>query len=237
MKYFVLFCYLFLSIAQAEEQVKIDLPGCPENAICDKATGEHRLKWLEILTKLEQKKINEVEANKLIQKNTGFPIPVWAMEFARKKPLVMLWDSPCKQHNIDTNKTYIGVTFIKKMMEKNNILFHPIAILLDEKKDAHSLPVLRGDAPLFIVNDSLYYTEDDDGHYYGLLISPKGQITLSKVFSDTHYPRETACTKEQIDRFTREAPSPNFFKGYYCKEIWNTQTKFYESIILGWSCN
>jgi hypothetical protein len=233
---FFLFLH-FITRATANQITKIDFPGCPENALCPKETGAHRLEWLDILTKFEQKKLSEKEVNKQIQLKLGLPIPLWATEEATKKPLAMLWNSPCKQHNIPTNKTYIAVTFLKNLLPKNNILFHSPAILLDIQNRPHSIMVLRGDAPLFIVNDSLYYTQDDEGHFYGLLVSPQGQLSISKVLFDSHYPREITCSKEQIEMFNRETPSPNFFQGYYCKEIWNTKSKTYQSLLVGWSCN
>lgn len=229
--------FLLLQLTFAADNPIIDFPGCPENSFCKKETGIHRTEWLKILTSFTEKKINEKEANLLVQKKTGIPIPSWASEEALKKPLTILWDSPCKQHKIPTNKTYIAITFLNKLLPKNNVLFHAPAILLDEKKNPRKIMVLRGDTPLFIVNDSLYYTQDDEGHFYGLLISQDGKLALTSIVSDSHYPREVACTKEQIELFTRELPSPNFFQGYYCKEIFNTKTKYYQSIITGWSCN
>lgn len=240
MKYFffiILVLALKTSMAQEPANLKIEFPGCPENAFCTKETGAHRKEWLELLNKFDQKLIDEKEANKIIQTKLGMPVTLWATEGHQKRPLVLSWDSPCKQHNIATNKTFIAITYLKKLLDKNNILFHANSIIIDEKQIAHSIQVLRGDAPMYIINDSLYYIQDDDGHFYGILIAPNGQLSITKVFTDNHYPREVTCTKEQVERFTREAPSPNFFKGYYCKEIWNTKLKMYQSLILGWSCN
>lgn len=229
--------FLFLQLAFAADNPTIDFPGCPENSYCKKETGAHRTEWLNILTSFTENKIDEKEANRRIQLKTGIPIPSWATEEGLKKPLAILWDSPCKQHKIPTNKAYIAITFLKKLLPKNNVLFHAPAILLDEKKVPRAVMALRGDAPMFIVNDSLYYTQDDDGHFYGLLVSPDGNLTLTQTMKDTHYPREVPCTKEQIEMFTREVPSPNFFQGYYCKEIFNTKTKYYQSVLTAWSCN
>lgn len=237
----IIYLFLMLLISSisviAAETNPLDVPGCPENSYCSKDTGAHRTEWLNILTKFSEKKIDEKEANIQVQLKSGIPIPIWATEEALKKPLTVLWDSPCKQHKIPTNKAYIGVTFLKKLIPKNNILFHAPAILMDEKKVPHVIPALRGDSPLYIINDSLYYTQDDEGHYYGLLISPTGTLSITQPFSDPHYPREVTCSKQLIDLFMREIPSPNFFQGYYCKEIFNTKTKYYQTILTGWSCN
>jgi hypothetical protein len=214
-----------------------EFPGCPDNSFCTKETGLNRQKWLEILKKFDEKKINEKEANRLLQEKSGIPIPAWGQDEALKKINTILWDSPCKQHKIPTNKTFIAQTFLKKMMPKNTALFHAQGVLLDESSSPVTLSVLRGDAPLMIMNDSLYYTQDDEGYFYGLLVSKQGNITLTSVQSIKNFPREISCTKEQIEIFTKIAPSPNFFQGYFCKEIWNTKTKNYQSIILGWSCN
>ncbi len=229
---------LFFSLhAESIEPILLDLPGCPDNSVCTKETGAVRLEWLEILKNYSINKIDEKETNKQIQKKSGFPIPSWATEAAKSKPMTTFWDSPCKQHQKENEKTYIAITFLKNLLPKNKILFHSPAILTDDKSHSLAIQTLRGEIPLLILNDSLYFTQVDDGYYYGLLISYNGKLSFSKVIKDTHYPKEITCTTEQINLFTKELPSKDFFKGYYCKAIWNLTTKTYNSLIFGWSCN
>ena len=47
----LLFSLISTNIFAALEYSKVDHPGCPENAFCQKATGEVRQKWIDQLEK------------------------------------------------------------------------------------------------------------------------------------------------------------------------------------------
>lgn len=237
------FLLLFLlgTKSLALEYSKIEFEGCPENAYCKKETGHNRKKWIEQLKNFSSGKISEQKLNAFIQAEYGLPVSGWAQEEGSLRPNILLWDSPCKQHSKSTNKYYIAEVFRKnfspvELKEIPNVFFSR-AILLDASREPYSVIVPRGDAPLFIKEGSLYFLREDEGVFYGLLIDKFGKFRITKNDTSTEPPKEVVCTKEQLALFNRESPSPNFYQGTYCKEIWDKTTKSYKPMLLGWSCN
>jgi hypothetical protein len=225
----------------ALEYSKVENVGCPENAFCHKETGVVRKKWLDDLDKFTSGKLSEDKFNVQIQKENGLPIPGWAQEEASIQPKIVMWDSPCKQHRKEATKYYISEVFRKNLSpadlkSASNLYFAKTFAMGDDKK-IFSVNIPRGDAPLFIKNNSFYFLREEEGKYYGLLISKTGSLKVTKVETTTENPKEGICFKEQIDAFLREAPAPNFYQGYYCKDIWDKDEKKYKTMLFGWSCN
>jgi len=221
----------------ALEYSKIEFEGCPENAFCKKETGANRKKWIEMLRKFSTGVVSEQKLNSFIQAEYGLPVSGWAQEEGSLLPNILLWDSPCKQHSKSTNKYYIAEVFRKNLNSKDlseiHNLFFSRAILLDEKNNPYSIIVPRGDAPLFLIDGSLYYLREEEGIFYGLLIDKNGKFRVTKNETSAEPAKEAICTKEQIALFNRESPSPNFYQGTYCKEIWDKTSKNYKTMLLG----
>lgn len=239
---FNIFILLFsTNVFSALEYSKIDFPGCPENAYCQKNTGEVRKIWLDDLDKLNTDKISEAKLNSELQSSYGIPVAGWAMEEAGVLPRIMMWDSPCKQHKKEASKFYISELFRKNLKESElkeftNIYF-PKAFGIDSSNKAFSIIIPRGDIPLYTENGNFYFLKEDEGKYYGMLLGRQGEIVITKAKTIKEIPREVVCKKEQIDLFTREAPSPTFYQGYNCKDIWDKTSKSYKPMLFGWSCN
>lgn len=242
MKFFFTIILITLSSAlPALEYSKIEFEGCPENAFCKKETGGNRKKWLESLRSFSKNKITEEQINKFIQNEYGLPLSGWAKEEASLLPNILLWDSPCRQHKTSANKFYISEVFRKNLnrseLKELPTLFFSRALIIDNPKNIYTMIVPRGDAPAFIKDGSLYYLREEEGIFYGLLIDKNGNIKITKNETTPNFPKEVDCPKEQIVQFTREAPSPNFYQGNYCKEVWDKTSKSYKTVLLGWSCN
>jgi hypothetical protein len=225
----------------ALEYLKIEYPGCPENAYCQKNTGEVRRHWLDNLAAFNSNQMSESNFNAYIQKNNGVPVAGWAMEEAGVLPRIMMWDSPCKQHKQEASKFYIS-DFFRKNLDSNEIkeytnIYFPRAVLLDKNKKAFSMIVPRGDIPTFIENGFLHYLKEDDGKYYGFHINKNGDIKVTKPEIVKELPKDVVCLKEQIDLFMREAPSPTFYQSYHCMGIWDKNSKTYKPMLFGRSCN
>lgn len=229
------------TFAFALEYSKIEFEGCPENAFCKKETGINRKKWIEELKNFAMGKISEQKINSYIQSEFGLPVSGWAQEEASLLPNILLWDSPCRQHSKATNKYYIAEVFRKnfhahELKELPNLFFSR-AILMSESNTPYAVVIPRGDAPLFFKDNQLYFLREEEGNFFGLLISKDGKFKVTKSESSAKAPKEIECTKEQIALFNRESPGPNFYQGTYCKEIWDTTNKIYRPVLLGWSCN
>jgi len=237
---------LFFALGQkinALEYSKIDLEGCPENSYCKKETGVNRKKWLEELKKFSKNTISEQAINNFVQSEYGLPISSWAREDASLQPNILMWDSPCKQHQGPINKYYIAELFRKNLAKKELAEFRNVffsrAVMFDSNNhnQALSMIVPRGDAPLFIKNGSLYYLREEEGYFYGLLIDGEGRLRITKALKSPEPSKEAICSKDLSTLFMREAPGANFYQGFFCKDIWDTTLKSYKTVLLGWSCN
>jgi hypothetical protein len=228
---------------QANEVNKIEFDGCPENSFCSKEAGLYRLYWINLLKSFESNKINESTLNNLVKSKVGIPLTTWSKmdkTSLDKKNDLISWDSPCKQHSSATAKYFISEFYTKNINPKNiinnpEIIFSNTVIKNKDNIMTRYLP--RGDAPIAIINEELYYPKEEEGHFYGLFISKEGSLRIGKTQKIKLFPKEVDCPKEMIEEFYRHTPNLNFFKGHFCKEIWNQKTS--ESIILlsGWSCN
>jgi hypothetical protein len=242
MKLLLLFIILTATTsAIALEYSKIDFEGCPENSFCKKETGAYRKKWLQMVKAFSKGEISEQKINTFIQSEFGIPIAGWGTEEASLLPNILMWDSPCKQHKNAAAKYYISEVF-KKNVSANEIKESPTlvfarAIMQENGKEPYPMVVIRGDAPLFIKDGSLFFLREEEGIFYGLLIDKEGKIKVIKNEPSPFPPKEVICPKEMIAQFQRLAPSPNFYQGQFCKEIWNKNTKTYQTMLLGWSCN
>lgn len=237
------FIYFIFSASSfgALQYSKIEFPGCPENAFCQKNTGNIRQKWLTQLDLFTKSKISEKAFNQFIQKNDGLPMAHWAQEDASVLPNIMLWDSPCPQHKNESTKYYIAETFIKNLspmeIKAHSNLFFPKAYYLENNRRISSYYIPRGDIPTFSENANLYFLKEDEGKYYGLVAHKFGQVKVTNVSTVSQAPKNAVCDKELIDQFLRDAPSPTFFQSYTCKDIWDKAQKKYHTFLFGWSCS
>jgi hypothetical protein len=243
MVYFFNLIFLMLLSMQVKalEYSKIEFPGCPENAYCQKNTGLVRQKWLDQLELFNKNKISLQHFNNFIQESDGLPISNWATEDASIIPRIIMWDSPCPQHKKEATKYYISEVFRKNLklteLDSLNSVFFSKAYLLGPKEKVISFAVPRGEFPLFSENESYYFLKEDEGKYYGLFIGIKGEVKVTSLSTSSETIKESVCHKNQIDQFLREAPSPSFFQGYTCKSIWDKTSKSYKSLLFGWSCH
>ncbi len=233
--------FFFISTVHALEYSKIDFEGCPENSYCKKETGANRKKWLDQLKEFSKGRINELKINAFIQSEFGVPVSGWAMEEASLLPNILMWDSPCKQHKNPASKYYIMEVFRKNLnaneLKEIPTLIFSRALLKENGKEPYPIVVPRGDAPLFMRDGSLYFLREEEGMFYGLLIDKEGRIKIVKNETSPNNPKEVTCPREMVTQFLRMAPSPNFYTGQFCKEIWDKNDKAYKTLLLGWSCN
>jgi hypothetical protein len=240
-------CFIFSFLLSSNiswaalEYSKIEFPGCPENAFCQKSTGEIRTEWLNALDNFNRGKISEAKFNDDLQKKAGIPIANWSTEEGGKLTNILLWDSPCKQHKNEASRFYIG-EFFRKNLKENELkeitsLYFARAVGLDANKKAFSIIIPRGDIPTFSQNNEYYFLREDDGKYFGLLVNKNGNIRVTKPTTLSQIPKDAVCLKEQVDLFNREAPSPSFYQSYYCKDIWDKTTSTYKTMLFGWSCS
>ncbi len=250
----------FLAVAQDEgfEPIKevgqfkahmLDHPfeGCPTNSLCVKEMGNLRKSWLKTLSKK-----NPYKGIERFRKKNGMPLKIWTRDKVLKEPTLIMWDSFCPKHNpkpsseglINTEeKIYIAEawyknfgTVLKSFKEGDQILVNR-AYVLEKDKSVTTYIIPRAEAPLFISDKKLYFTIEEEGHYFGLWISPNGKLRADQTYLPKNFPTEKKCPEELSKAFSAGIKNPKLYQGFFCKAIWDQSSKKFKTIALGWSCN
>lgn len=210
--------------------------GCPTNAKCTKKTGLIRQHWIEIS---KSKKKNKLKKLKSFSKSFGVPLSVWGLNEAEKNQKYMIWDSPCKNHNLEEKpKISLIDVFSKNLSEvkSNSDVIVPKGLVLNNDK-VEEIDLMRSDAPILLSKDSIFYVREVEGTYYTIAIHRNGKVTLIETPKVKHYPSEVACPEKLKEKFDSTVKLDNLYLGYFCKNIWNISTNSYQTMAIGWSCN
>jgi hypothetical protein len=210
--------------------------GCPSNAKCSKKTGLIRHQWIEIA---KSKSKNKLSKMKSFSKSFGVPLSIWGLNKAESNPKYMIWDSPCKNHNLEEKPRVSLVDVFSKnlnKLESNSDVIIPRGVLLNNGK-TEVINLLRSDAPILLSKDSVFYVRESEGTYYSIAIRRDGHVTLLDTPSLKKYPSEVSCPKELSEKFNSTVKLDNLYLGHFCKRIWNIDQNAYQTIALGWSCN
>ena len=202
--------------------------GCPENSSCTKEQGAIFLG----LSKAMQEGRTSL---KKFNKESGFPLRVYTT--LRDSTEEITYDSKCFHHRSGPKKYYQAIKFVLNTKEVNNKdRFYPRTFLNDKK----SFITSTNATPLYITNDALYSYIDFNNKIYTLKSSLDGGLTFDFSKNSPSSPKTIKCSKELIDTFKAHLLKyPNFdslYKGHYCREIFNIETKSYELFITGWEC-
>ena len=232
---------IFLSFTtQAESRLKINGPsnlGCPEFSKCSKKVGVIRQQWIEIAKSNKKQKIKILQS---FSQSFGTPLSIWGKNKAEADDRYIIWDSPCKNHNLEEEpKISLVDVFSKNLLElkKSNDIIVPQGLLLNSKNEIEVIDLLRSDAPILLSKNSVFYVKEVEGIYYSLELKRNGKINLLKTPSVTNSPREVQCPKELGEKFKSLELFKNLYKGHYCKKIWDISSNSYQVLALGWSCN
>lgn len=213
-------------------------PGCPSNAQCSKKSGSLRKKFTNILAKTNES-ASGLRMRNDFRKKYGIPIEVWSLPSSQKRDDLIIFDSPCQNHNIPGKEILNSLAIVKSLKElKNNfkeVIPRRIYLKRDKKILSYDLP--RGDLPSYLKNDRFYYTKSIDGNYYSYSISKNGSIQIESSEKPKNYAKTVTCSKELESEFKKANSPKNLFQETYCKAVWNTTKNIYEVIILGWSCS
>jgi hypothetical protein len=211
-----------------------EIEGCPENSYCTKEVGKLRLGFINALKKLRE---NPNIINEFINKN-GILFPVWPKKYDEKK-MMIAWDAPCKSKT--ESKQLIGEYFLKKLNleseNNNNFDFHYSFLILNENGNYNIYPIPRGDTPLKMTKDGLYFLRSEDSIFYGLNILRTGKIKIVNALKVKELPQNTECPKELEVAFLRHASLRPYYKDVFCKKILDDRTGKMTTIALGRTCN
>ncbi len=203
-------------------------PGCPENASCTKEQG---ILYQTFINSLSQGKKSILK----FSNDQGFPIRLWSK--AKSSNEEITYDSKCFHHR-KKDKTFEVIKFIfneNEVSNKSKFLVHKYI----GKK--HSFVSSLNAIASYTTNNSLVSFVEYNGNIYSLKSTKKGSLNFSFKDVDAPSPRTVKCTPDLTQRFDKHlATYPMFkdhYKGTFCKEIYNIETKKFEPYIIGWSCH
>lgn len=226
---------------------------CPENAICSKEMGQKRKRWLTFLKKIELEKTPSSKAKKIEQyrKREGIPLGIWMKAKAKgkgkgktrgKEVDVISWDSFCPRHQREGQELYIGEVFAKDFKTLTPSTFLVVDSAYKLKRTGNGVaryPIPRGETPSHISGTKLVFAQEYEGHYYFLKTGPQGatQVVLPPSLSSQNLKesREIDCPKRLSGHFKKSKNHP-LYQGHFCKAIWNTELKVYETMLFPWPC-
>lgn len=196
--------------------------------------------WRTLITKLKEgtdpkKNAQELE---LYRAKYGIPVEFYTNQKSQQGFRPVLHDSPCKEHNPkDQEKILRGTSFIKSISEekaiiwrdqsqielplKDNMTPQPVKVYFEKGAVTYQLPI--NDQPLFIKNRELYILKEDDGLYYTLKVSEKGDwkivylnMTELSMWEDK---RENVACPQDANKV------PSLFTYEFCKTVWDVDAK------------
>lgn len=225
---------------QSLEDFDHEFKGCPENSECDQVMGHMLGQWKTLISKLKESSDTNknAQALELFRSKYGLPTEFYTNQKSQAGFKPALYNSPCKEHNPKTgDKVLKGISFIKSLNAekamiwrdqsqielpiKGNLTPQPVKVYFDSGAVTYQLPL--GDQPLFIKGKELYILKEEDGFYYMMKISEKGEwkivnldMTQLSYWEDKR--SEMTCPKDP------QKASP-VFGVEFCKSVWDSDAK------------
>lgn len=215
--------------------------GCPINSACTKESGLILDKWSNTLKNSHKGKLKTL--NQFLTKN-GIPYEVFTSSKAKKEDGLIIWDSPCREHNKDGEEK-IGIALalvknlreIKKLRGEDKVYPRLLKLYRDEKKEPVSFMAVRGENPLYLDNNDLVYKKSYEGSYYGLKVASNGNLSIVETIKPREYPSSIACPEKLIEETKKETFPKNLYAEVYCQKLWNKADNSFGIVMVGWSCN
>ena len=229
--------------------------GCPTNSSCSSKMGKLLNQWKNVLKLSVSKKNGWIGLERFKEKN-GLPLEFWSSRVQKGEGEIVQWDSPCKNHNPETkldkegkalptafDPIMISMAFMKNINKKEKELlsqgsyFFRKAFTLNSKNKITAFNIPRNSLPQGIQKGRLLFSQQREGVYFSFTISPNGAIKLRPFLELKNPPQSSDCPKELNEEFAKQKLPKELYLGSYCQKIWNEQSRKYQPIIYGWSCN
>lgn len=257
MKLLCLILLLFSSalFAQVKEKkfsphmIDHEFEGCPENSHCSQDMGKKRLKWVQLLNRLSaHKELDTIAAIQEFHQKEGLPIPMWGFPASLKDKRIISWNSSCPHHNLEVQEVFHAQMMIKSfneleehdledsaLNEKLKIL--PNTIWLEEKNgEVVEFRTPRGFLPSLMIDNKLYFTMEEKGVYYALLVDRNGNFDVVPTETASVSGKEVPCSQALKEHYQKWPLRERLYQDSYCKAIWDKNRNTYQVIMIGWSC-
>lgn len=209
------------------EDLSHENPGCPENSICSKEMGIKMKSWNKFIMSLKKESTpgRKLEA---FRKKHGIPVTFLTTKESSLSIDPIFFHTRCQKHKSKEAEQviYKGTQFFRNNPNTKFAMFDKVEVLNEGQSSTFELPY--EELPILIKDKMLIVPRDYDNVYYHLGVDKKGKwkiITPKK--SDI---AKALQTMDSIDCPTKE-------KEYFCKSIWNADTRKAQIIKLAWKCN
>ena len=195
-------------------------PGCPTNSACTIENGVLFSKWNSLF-----KKKGSVTNFK---NGHGIPLSSWGVQ--ENAPEYVHWDSACEM--VRKNKIYPAQIFLKSIKNGKNYYFPKVHL-----SNNRSYLIPRGETPIAIDGKKLHFNLESDGNYFSMQVFPDGVLDFKQVTAPENFPKRIECPKNLIQKALSDSMFQKTYEDYFCKAIWDMQSKRYISAIFGKTCN
>ena len=225
---FPLFCDDFGGLAHQNR-------GCPLNSICSKEMGLKKALWDELLKNLPKDKILAVSKLEEFRKTSGVLLPVWTISTLQEEPDLIKWNSPCPQHQNPDNKLFQAEVFASDFstLDKRRFLKED-ALLKEADNSIISYKIPNKELPLFLNGKEMVFSMAFDGTYFYLGVDPSGKIRVLNSENLNYSTMDIDCPKDLVSKFDQF--SKDLYSGYFCKNIYNSALKKYQTLLFGLTC-
>lgn len=216
--------------------------GCPANSECTPRLGELYKEWTELAQTFSGKSQITKRLDSFRRRN-GIPFPLWITEEGSSKDNLIVWDSPCENHNLKNEKKIkIGLAFVDNLKKLNSLKNDQKVILRFLRIDLGNgkfkeIETLRDENPLYLDGEKLIYQLNEEGAYFGLSVSPTGDLEVVDTKTPPEFPRSIDCPDYMEKSIKEKEVKKNLYSGFYCQSIWNNKKAKYDIVQVGWSCN
>lgn len=223
---------LFLNTATAVDQSKlVKTAGCPINTSCNEELGYKRSEW--------NKLISEQKYNKRIKtfiKKQGIPFNYFT-NTSKANPKAITWDSHCPNHNKENHKVSIAQSFIDNLNSLPKEAIQAQFYVLEKKSNKlKAYSYSQGSFPSFITDKYTYSNIELDGNYYALKVYLNGKLNVEAPEYFDKFPKTIKCS-EQLNQLIQKQDIPELYSHFYCRQIWNSKVKSYQSAVFGKTCD
>jgi hypothetical protein len=228
------------SIEDFEHQFK----GCPENSECDQVMGMQMQRWKDLVSKIEEQGIQgakKAQFLELFREKYGIPVEFYTYVKSQQGFKPLFFNSHCKDHNPKDNeekRVLKGTAFVKSLSDKKATVWRdqtqievpvgelflpqPVLVYFSQIPQVYQLPL--SDQPLFIKNKELHVLKEEDGFFYFLKISAKGDWKMEDVdfslLGQWERKRENVTCPDDKNNTT-----PTEFGVVFCKSVWDEDQK------------
>jgi hypothetical protein len=213
--------------------------GCPANSHCHESYGKRRKRFSDLLVEIRaQRRANPIQVIEAHRREHGIPFRLWAYPESLKNIALASWNSKCRQHNLETGEIFVGEVLIRDLSELPKEVGHtqPHRTWMLTSTGPQLYLVPQGTLPLLMINDKLYYTREELGVYYGLLVGRDGSLEIVDIKKPSVAPREVHCPQELKNAHNDWPEAKQIFQNTYCRAIWDETRKTYQTFLIGWAC-